>query len=265
MSKTNQLSKATSTRGNQNVLLADQISKPLDSYFAQEVSDFTLSSPTGVSTKDTLVYTFEATAGHGIVDPVEGVNNEILLLDVVGNRSFYAEVLDVDGNTITVDRPIDHLFPVTSLGRKVITNMNVNGSGTPQIFTIRAGVIPVDITRILLTISDAGSMDDGKFGALDKLTRGLVIRIVNSFQVTIFCFKSNGEIKQFCYDGQYTPAAQGPSGQESFAARITWGGQSKHGVVLRISGTDVVQVIVQDNLEGLNTLKVAAQGHDTED
>ena len=108
-------------------------------------------------------------------------------------------------------------------------------------------------------------MDDGKFGDLTKLTNGLVFRICNSFQKTIFCFKTNGEMKQFAYDGAYVPSTLGPSGSESFASRITFNGDDKHGVSLRISGDDVLQIIVQDDLSALDSVVVSAMGNETED
>jgi len=245
-----------------DVSVGDQTTTPIDPLFAQGVDggDFTLSADTGASGLDaaSLVYDFEATPGHTIVD-----GDEILLLEIVHSRSFYAEVLTVVGNTVTLDRPIDHDFTASdTLGRKVITNMAVDGSTTPQIFSIRSGFTKSDIVRFIVTIVSNGSMDDGKFGNLDKLTRGLVLRIYDGFQKTIFNFKTNGEIKQFCFDSVYTPATQGPSGSESFAARITFGGASKHGVVLRIGTDDVIQFIVQDNLLALGSLKVSAMGHE---
>jgi hypothetical protein len=251
----------TITRGNLNVLAGDQITPPLDSLFAQSISNFTISAPTVASGVDAgdLEYTFEATAGHGIV-----ATDEILLLDTAADKSFYAEVLNVAVNTITVDRPIDHLFPTaTTLGRIVTTEMAVDGSVTPQIFSLRAGAVPVDSVRFLITMTDDTSMDDSRFGGIAALTRGLVLRIVNSFQKTIFCFKSNQEIKQFCYDVSYSDRA--PAGSFGLVARISFGGQSKHGVVLRISDDDVIQWVVQDDLTELTSLKVSVQGHETEE
>jgi hypothetical protein len=245
-----------------DVSVQDQTTPPVDALFSQSVSNFTISADTVASgiPAASFVYTFEATAGHGIV-----AGNELLLLDPAANREFHCFCLSVATNTITVDRPIDHLFPAAStLGRIVTTNMNVNGATTPQVFSVRAGAIPTDIVRFIVTIVDNDSMDDGKFGGLASLTRGLVFRIVNSYQKTVFCFKNNGEIKQFCFDGDYTDATLGPSGNESFTARITFGGPSKHGIVFRIKNTDVLQWVVQDDLTGLVSMRVSAMGHDTE-
>jgi hypothetical protein len=246
------------TDGNANVVLQDQTSKPLDALFARSLSTFTITSATGESgiLPATLVYSFTASAGHGI-----SPGDEILLLDEIGDRSFYAEVINTVANIITVDRPIDWNFPTTTLGRIVSTNMNVNGSITPVVFSLRAGTIPVDSVRFIKTMTDDSSMDDGKFGGLPALTRGLVFRIVNTFQKTIFCFKTNGEIAQFCYDTKYPDKA--PAGVFGFNSRTTFGGQDKHGVVLRIQNNDVLQWVVQDNLTSLLSLRISVQGHDT--
>lgn len=243
------------------VNIQDQTSKPIDTYFLQEISPFTLAVDTVSSTKTTLVYDFTATTGHGIV-----IGSEIILLDVIADVEFYATVLNVVGDVITVDRPVDNVFPAaTTLARIVNSNMNVNGSVTPQIFTARAGVNPIDFVRFIVSITDDSSMDDGKFGGLTALPRGLVFRIVDGFQKTIFNFKTNGEIKNFCHDGTYTDATLGPGGSEGFNARITFGGQSKHGVVLRVSGAEVLQWVVQDDLTDLESLKIVGEGHEVTD
>ena len=248
------------------VNVQDQHTEPLDAYFSKSVSIFTIAADTGVSgiTAVSLVYTFEASPGHGIT--INPGTNEILLLDTIADHAFFAIALNVAGNVITVDRPIDHAFPsATALGRVVTTNMAVDGSVTPQIFSIRAGAIPVDSVRFIITMRGTSNMGEDTFGGLAPLPRGLVLRVVNSFQKTIFNFKVNQDIRQFCFDGIYPDKV--PSGQHSFSARLTFGGQSKHGVVLRISGTDVIQWVVQDNLTGggLTALRISDMGHETGD
>ena len=245
------------------VNIQDQTTEPIDSFFSQSISNFTLAADTGVSgiPAASLIYSFEAAPGHGIV-----AGNEILLLDVVADHALSAEVISVDVDTIEIDRPIDNAFPfATSLGRIVNTNMVVDGSVTPQIFSIRAGSIPVDSVRFIITMRGTANMGEDTFGGLNPLQRGFVFRIVNGFQKTIFNFKINQDIRQFCFDADYPDKV--PSGQHSFLARITFGGQAKHGIVLRISGTDVLQWVVQDDLTGggLEALRVSDMGHVTGD
>lgn len=238
------------------VNIQDQTTIPLDEYFTYTLSSFSLSSNTGASgfTVGTFIYDFNATAGHGI-----NVNDEIVLIDNIGNRVLYAKVLAVAVNLITIDRPIDYDFPITTIGNIVSTNMAVDGSVTPQIFTLKDGNLTNDIVRCFLIMTNNVAMDYSRFGGLFALPRGLVLRIINTFQKTIFCFKSDAEISQFCYDLQYAPKA--PAGEYGLSARITFGGQDKHGVVLRIDQNDSLQWVVQDDLTGLISLRISAQGH----
>jgi hypothetical protein len=247
--------------GGVEVSVQDQTTAPINALFAQSVSTFSLAAPTIASGVETPQYEFTAASGHGIT--VTSPKTEILLLDVVGDRSFFAEVVDVAGDVITVDRPIDHVFPLAStLGRIVTTQMAVDGSETPQIFSIRAGALKADHTQFIMTMLDSTSMDDGKFGGLPKLDRGVVFRILNSYQKTIFCFKSNGEIAQFCFNPVYPDKA--PSGTFGFRARISFGGQDNRGVVLRLGANDVLQWVVQDDLTGLDSFKISAIGHEVD-
>ena len=243
--------------GNVEVVLQDQVTEPIDALFAQSISNFTISADTTASSATSLNYDFAATAGHGII-----TGDEILLLDTVGDRALQAVVTNVVTNTITIDRPIDHIYPSAStLGRIVTTEMAVDGSSTPQIFTVRAGTTPIDFTRFILTMLDGTAMDDGKFGGLTALANGLVFRICNGFQKTVFNFKTNSDIKQFCYDLQYSDKA--PAGEFGLSARISFAGQEKHGVAIRVSDDSVIQWVVQDDLTELISLKGSAQGHKT--
>jgi len=239
--------------------IQDQHSPPIDNLFAEELDSFTLSADTIAATPVTLPNQFVATTGHGII-----ITDEIFLLDVLKNRSFYAIVIDVAGDAITIDRSLDLSYSAAStLGRIVNTNMAVDGSVTPRIFSARAGIIELDITRVIITMLSSSSMDDSRFGSLVALSNGLSFRLLNSFKKTIFNFKSNQEIKQFCYDVDYSDKA--PSGQFGLSARITFAGQDKHGVTLRIGQDDYLQWIIQDNLEGLDALRIALMGHEVTD
>jgi hypothetical protein len=240
----------------------DKTSKPIDAYFQQQVSSFTIGVNTVASTATGLIYTFTATTGHGI-----SIGNEILLLDIIADISFYATVINVVIDVITVDRPIDHVFPTaTTLCRITTSNMAVVGSlVTPQIFTVRSGAIPIDGVRMFLTtLGDNTTPDDGKFGNIDALENGIIFRVFDGFKLTAFNFKKNLDIKQFCYDVKYTVAA-GPSGEVGMSARISFAGEDKHGVALRVHGTGVLQWIVQDDLTDLTAVKVSLEGHEVTD
>ncbi len=238
----------------------NQITPPIDALFIESISSFTLSADTGVSGTTSLVQTFEAAPGHGIV-----VGNELLLLDASSDRSLQVVAVGVSTDTITIDRPLDHDFTAAAtLGSITNSNMAVAGSiASPRIFTLKAESIPYDFTRFLLTMRSATSMDDAKFGGITALTNGVIFRMIGDFQKTIFNFKTNQEIKQFCHDVTYAPKA--PSGEYGLSARLSFNGPEKHGAPLRIRGLNVIQWIVQDDLTGLLAFVGSSQGRETQE
>lgn len=231
----------------------NQHTPPIDNLFAQSLGSFTLGTATTASTATVLQYVFFAAAGHTIA-----IGNEILLLDPVANKSFFAKVLNVVTNTITVDRPIDGVYPAPGDHRILTTEMAVDGSVTTQIFQLRGGAVPLEFTRFVIQMLDTRAMDDGLFAGNAALTRGLVFRIVNGFQKTVFCFKTNGDIKLFSHDFLYADKA--PAGQNGANGRLTFNGKEKHGVAIEIVEAEFVQWLVQDDLRGLTSLKISGMG-----
>jgi hypothetical protein len=232
---------------------------PIDSYFLESLSTFTISADMVASGIDaaSLVYTFTATPGHGIA-----ANDEIILLDVPSDRSFYAKVFSVAVDTITVDRPIDFAFPsVSTQGRIVNSEMAVDGSVTPRIFSVRAGNISSETTRFILRATNTAPMDYSLFAGIAALQKGLVFRVVNGYQKTIFNFHNDGDIAQFCYDLNYSTKA--PAGENGYVARISFAGDAKHGTSLVIEGTDTIQWVTQDNLTTVGSLKASVMGRDS--
>lgn len=240
-----------------DVNIQDQTTEPINDYFLQSISNFSLVVDTGVSGTTNLIFTFTAAVGHLLI-----VGKELILLDVASDRSLYAVVVGVAGDDITIDRPIDHDFKsVSTLGRITTSQMNVAGSqASPQIFSVRAGSIPQDFTKFKITMTDNSAMDDEKFGGLAALTNGLVFRINNSFQKTIFTFKKNGDFAQY---GATKYPDKVPAGTFAFNASLDFGGQNQRGVVLRISDTDVLQWIVTDDLSAGASFRISAIGHKT--
>jgi hypothetical protein len=251
--------------GHVQVDVEDYMDKLYDAYFLQEQSAFTLASPTTASgaTAGTFVYTFTATAGHGIV-----AGNEIALIDTAGDVFFYATVPagGVAGNVITLDRPIDHVFPTaTTLGKIVSSNLAVDGSVTPQIFEIQGGATSAHINRIIITMLCDSQPYGNLFANIAALTNGLVIRAYDGFKYTVFNFKDNADIFNNCYDVTYGAGTVGPSGAYSVTARITFNAKDKHGTTIELEAGDAVQAIVQDDLTtggpDIQSIQIVAQGH----
>jgi len=167
------------------------------------------------------------------------------------------------GNVITLDTPVDRAFADEDAVISATNGMNVDGSGTTQIFQVGpvgAGTgVEIDITRIMGFIEDGTAMDDAKFGGITALTNGIVLRVNNTEISNVWNVKSNGEIGLLCFDTEYTPKA--PAGSYGFRFRNTYGGQNKHGVTLRLEAGDTLELLIQDDLTGLSSFNMMAQGH----
>lgn len=180
--------------------------------------------------------------------------------------SYFGVILSIASNTLTMDTPIDNLFDtdLSPVLFEVACNANADGSVSPVIFKMANDANQaIDITRILIHITDEIAMDDSKFGGLTALTRGVVLRkkkadgsYTNYWNRAV---KTNGELGLVAFDKEYDPKA--PAGVYGLRARYTMGGQSKHGVVIRLSINEELQLVVQDDLTGLLTFEIMAEGH----
>ena len=176
-------------------------------------------------------------------------------------------------NTITLDQPVNR--PYTVAGTSLFasnSNMLVDGSVTPQIFSIlplatQAG----DMIRIILEMRGAtnGAMDFTTFGSEAALTNGCVIRVKHEDGTFTnrFNFKSNSDFIEQGLDHNFLDPKTGNT-VTGFSARVSWGGDDKHGAVIRLEGDkgEELQVVIQDDLTGGNTrFHLTAQGHELQE
>lgn len=192
----------------------------------------------------------------------------IRIINSVGNRYYFGTVLSVNGLEVTVDTPIDYAYLLGSEVTFGNINMAVDGSATPVHFHLRTGSpsipVSVDITRLIMVCECHRGGDLNQFGDIpDGLRRGLVLRLSNGELHNILNVKKNRDLTGYGYD--YTPLRstliyQGING---FSARITFNGQEKMGVALRILQDGQMGFIVQDDLTSLISLVVYLEGHVT--
>lgn len=178
------------------------------------------------------------------------------------NKFYVGNVLEVNGLVITMDTPSSFNFTVGDSFQCGTKDMNVDGSVTPQIYSLRADPnldITVDVTRVIIHITDNVDMDDEKFGGITKLTRGVVLRRVDGTHQNLFNVKSNGEFGEIAFDKVYDPKA--PAGFYGFSSRLTFAGSNKMGVAIRLGPNEDLQLIVQDDLTGLNSFRIMVEGH----
>jgi hypothetical protein len=246
----------TSDRGTVGipVFIQDQTTESLDIPFLLDRGVFTID---GNTTRDSRF--FNAVAGHSIVA------GEII--ELADSATFMqARVLGVIVDAIEVDTPINHVYLDGASGTRSTDDMRVNGSVTPQVFNIlplagQAG----DLTRVILRIESNSSMDYTKFGSLSPLGVGCVLRVkrANGDFRNQVNFKTNGDFIEKAYDN--INQAKSGGGGFGFVSRLTYAGQSKHGVTIRIDGDlgEEWQLVVQDDLSsGLTLLKMSAAGHE---
>ncbi len=237
----------------QDVLIQDQHTPLFDGFFLQQSSVITLAVDAVINE-----YTIELVGGHGAQ-----VGDYLVLLE--GLRGYGGEILTVVSNDITLDMPLS--FNFTAAGTSASLNsreMNVNGAVTRQTFSFFTPILDLDVTRIMIYISDAGTgidfPDDSKFGNIDSgITRGIAFRLMNGTNVNFWNAKTNGDLANLAFDASYTE--QGKDGLYGFRARYTVAGQDKHGVTIRMRKGDTLEMIVQDDLTDLDVFRCIAEGH----
>lgn len=241
------------------VNIQDQHTEIVDLYLSRLIDTVALINSTILD--DTTIY-IETTGSTPVV------GNIVCLKE--GSAFYQAEVLTVTliaGNqyTITLDSPLDYAF--TTLGGCSVrsTNLAVDGSVTPIEFILSpanlSDGIEWDITRMIIHIQGSSAMDDGLFGDIPSLAKGIVFRVVNGITKNIFNAKNNGDFAEHAYDREYSSKA--PAGKTSVTIRRSFSGFDKNGVTVRLKAVsrDKYVALVQDNLSALDHMHVVAQGH----
>ena len=237
------------------VALQDQTSRMVDLCFIKALSAPVFVAVEGVADQYTLT----------LSDATGFVNGTYFGVFCPTGQFFFATQLGAAaGNTITFDMPVPHAIPAGCNVIRVTKNMNVNGAVTRQVFQIGpvglATGISVDITGVHGSITDGTAMDDGLFGGIAALTRGVAFRKSNGVNINYANFKTNGCIAQ--YAGQannYTDKA--PAGQNGLTFSFQFAGQNERGVAIRLAPGEILEMIVQDDLTGLTSFVMSAHGH----
>jgi len=145
--------------------------------------------------------------------------------------------------------------------------MNVDGSTTRKTFVVtvpETGTETLDIKGVRVHIADNVVMDDGKFGGITALTRGVIIRKytpeiwpANESSEFYFNIKSNLDFQLQLDNLKWSDKA--PSGQYGLIS--DWKASIDDGVTCRINPGDRVEVIIQDDLTELISMKMWFYGH----
>lgn len=245
--------------GSMPVTLQDQHTPVVINPFSTLEQQTTTTTP---SVKNT--YEITVASNTGIV-----AEKQLTIFNPTSVRFSIFRVVSLLGNVVTVNSPIDFDYPSGSFVDIAEREMSVDGSVTPVVYGIRnnAGAMPppglelsMDVTRLIITCLTATSPELDQFGNIAALTRGLVVRKRDGDIFNVFNVRTNGEIAGIMYD--YSQIAGGffGSAQPGFIARITWAGQEKMGVVQRLEINEDLEVIIQDDLTGIQSLRIVAEG-----
>ena len=184
-------------------------------------------------------------------------------------RFYKGNVLSISVDTVTMDSPLDWTMPAGTFIDITQTNLAVIGGpgDSTKVFGLR-GVSPspvgesVDITRIIFSCQTVDAVDLSKFGDIEGgLTNGIVLRVRNDRYYNIFNVKTNAELAGILYDWQPQLATNPSQGQDGFIARLTFGGQNKVGVTIRLDPGEDLELLVQDDLSSITLLEIIAEGH----
>ena len=171
------------------------------------------------------------------------------------------------GNVVTIDTPLAFPFGIGSFVEVGVHNIAtaVGTLAAPVIYHARvANGSPVafDVTRVMfIAYTDSGGQLN-EFGDGAALINGIVLRKDNgdgTFQ-SIFNAKTNSDLMSYMYDFEFITVGGG--GQDGFKGRLTFAGQNKMGVVIRLEeGTDL-QLVIQDDLTTrMAEFFIIAEGH----
>ena len=196
-------------------------------------------------------------------DHLASVGDVIIIQE--SSRLYWTTILDFASgvNEPTLDSPLDNAFSTDAVVH--IGDRNLNKAGSLAV-PVKAHIGPIagvkwDITRVHVSLYDDGVMDSGKFGTITGLTNGVVLRQVNGNLKNIGNVKTNGDLTFLSSVHDYDPKA--PAGFASLSADFVFGGPSHVGSVIRLNGddSDILEVIIQDDLTGVLSVRIIPIGH----
>lgn len=249
---------ARTTNGGLDVNIQDQFTDAVIANFNRVTNSTALTNVVAINDLDI------------VVDDATGASagSYIILFHPASVRFSVFTALNVVSTTITLDTPIDFAYPAGTFVDIATTNLAVDGSSTTQTFGLRGTGTPigislsVDITRIIFTCITAAAVDLSKFGDIATgIDNGLVLRKRDGTFHNIFNVKTNGDLSNIMFDWVVHDAQNLQQGQHGFIGRLTFAGQNKVGVTIRLALGEDLEFLVQDALQTITSLKVIAEGH----
>ena len=207
-----------------------------------------------------------------VTDPSSFSIGDVIVVGIPG--IFYAgTVLGVVGDLVNVDALINYAFPAGSAAISRTRDLNVDGSVTPQVFSINIppfiSTARINLSNFIMKCLTTSAVDLSKFGDIPGgVTFGIMLRGVPAPssgipQSNSWIAKTNAELANLVGTGDFEiyDAQNLQQGQHGFIWRYTYGGEGKHDVLPQLQGLDEIQLIVQDNLTSLLEYKMIYRGN----
>ena len=179
-----------------------------------------------------------------------------------GERLFQSTVYSKTATSIEINGFFEYPFTGNALVEVGLYNLNVDGSTTPQHFTLKSvGIIGINVHTINISMQDASEIDGSKFGGIAALDRGLLWRLKKgSFYKNLSVQISNNSIWETGFNIDIIDDSLGPSGLYSFHGRRQL--STVDGSIINIRpNLDELIVTVQDDLSDLTSLRISINGH----
>ena len=239
-------------KGATNVRLGDVNNQIVNELFHLHTGDISTIA-VAVTSGDTVIELADAT-DFSVGDTIQINNGNI--------ETTFPTITVIVTNTLTLDRPLDFSYDVGAEVEVVHTDLQTT-AGTLAL-PISHVVMPElgkiwQIHRIIVAMTHPAAATDDKFGSINALTNGVVLRANINGQFGSFTnWKTNGDIILDMFDVTYSDKAGsslfGTSGRGSF---------SRIGATVRLDGDagDYLEILVQDDITLLSSFFVNAQGY----
>ena len=246
------------SRDHLEVEIASQISPPVMVHAHRLLASTTLSADVAV---DDLVINVVSATGAVVGDALTLTNPTTV-------KYYTGHITAINTLAISVDVHVDQEYLVAeSYVSFVSHDLNVNGAvaevefGLRQAETVNVG-ITVDVTRIIWSGICASAVDLTLFGDLPALTEGMALRkrLSNGTYQNILNVHDNLDFVSYAYDFDVYVAGVGQQGIDGFSCRLTFGGESKLGTVIRIAPDEDLEIYINDDLTGLTEFKCMFMG-----
>jgi len=244
----------------------DNTSQQVNLYLNKELSVFVLS---GIQTIGS--FTLNVESGHGIV---LGTYSQYVCIQQEDTerkilRFFQARIVSVGATTLEVSRPIDFAFDPAKVLCSRATRVNMSGevgtTASPVIYRIAPKYGAWHIYQLHFSFfSPSGTMDDGTFGTIAKLTYGITIRRNDGYLYNIINIRSNGELLGY---GESSPgySPKPPAGTGAgFTGTISLKDGNGSVPMLKASDEGSLEVVIPESLALMvagSSFEIKAEGH----